>query len=180
MAVISNDGYDRLLNQIGSTLTQGRGRAVQAVNVHLMETYWQVGQHIVEFEQEGQAKDLTLQLGKGFSRSNLKAKRQFYLTYPKSQTLSGLLSWSHVVELLKVADPLERGFYEKQMALERWGVRELKRQMKSGLFLRLRDLRDEQPTVRPKVSALHTRSRRTSTRVGTNLENGEWKIENGE
>ncbi|MFY8199946.1 MAG: DUF1016 N-terminal domain-containing protein [Pirellula staleyi] len=145
MEVISDDGYDRLLNRIGSTLTKGRGRAIQAVNVHLMETYWQVGQHIVEFEQEGQAKDLTLQLGKGFSRSNLKAKRQFYLTYPKSQTLSGLLSWSHVVELLKVADPLERGFYEKQMALERWGVRELKRQMKSGLFLRLRDLRDEQP-----------------------------------
>jgi len=96
MEVISNDGYDRLLNKIGSTLTQGRGRAVQAVKVHLMETYWQVGQHIVEFEQEGQAKDLTLQLGKGFSRSNLKAMRQFYLTYPKSQTLSGLLSWSHV------------------------------------------------------------------------------------
>jgi hypothetical protein len=109
MEVISDDGYDRLLNQIGSTLTQGRGRAIQAVNVHLMETYWQVGQHIVEFEQEGQAKaeygaglisrlakDLTLRLGKGFSRSNLKAMRQFYLSYPKSQTLSGLLSWSHV------------------------------------------------------------------------------------
>jgi hypothetical protein len=109
MAVISNDGYDRLLNQIGSTLTQGRGRAIQAVNSHLLQSYWQIGRHIVEFEQQGQAKaeygaglisrlakDLTLRLGKGFSRSNLKAMRQFYLRYPKSQTLSGLLSWSHV------------------------------------------------------------------------------------
>jgi predicted nuclease of restriction endonuclease-like (RecB) superfamily len=157
MAVISNDGYDRLLNQIGSTLTQGRGRAIQEVNSHLLQSYWQIGRHIVEFEQAGQAKaeygaglishlakDLTLRLGKGFSRSDLKAMRQFYLSYPKSQTLSGLLSWSHVVELLKVSDPLERGFYEKQMALERWGVRELKRQMKSGLFLRLAASKDSE------------------------------------
>lgn len=157
MAVIPSDGYDQLLDQIGSTLTQGRGRAVQAVNVHLMETYWQVGQHIVEFEQGGQAKaeygvglirqlakDLTLRHGKGFSRSNVFNMRQFYLAYSKIQTVSGLLSWSHVLELLKVDDPLERGFYEKQMTLERWGVRELKRQMKSGLFLRLAACKDKE------------------------------------
>ncbi len=56
MAVISNDDYDELLNRIGSTVTQGVARALQAVNVHLMETYWNVGQHIVEFEQGGHAK----------------------------------------------------------------------------------------------------------------------------
>jgi hypothetical protein len=106
-----------------------------------METYWQVGQQIVEFEQGGQAKaeygaglisrlakDLTLRHGRGFSRSNLKGMRQFYLAYPKSQTLSGFLSWSHVLELLKIDDPLERGFYEQQMLVENWSVRELKRQ----------------------------------------------------
>jgi hypothetical protein len=38
MAVTSNDGYDRLLNQIGSTLTQDRGRAIQAVNSHLLQS----------------------------------------------------------------------------------------------------------------------------------------------
>ena len=138
MAVISDDGYDRLLTRIGSTLTQGRGRAVQAVNVHLMETYWQVGQHIVEFEQEGQAKaeygaglitrlsqDLGTRHGKGVDRSNLIRMRQFYLAYPKGATASHFLSWSHVIELLKIDDLLEWGFYEKQMLAENWSVREL-------------------------------------------------------
>lgn len=112
------DHYEQLLDRIGSTLTTGRGRAMQAVNVHLLETYWRIGQNIVEFEQGGLvraeygsgliprlSKDLTLRHGKGFSRSNLKSMRQFYLAFPKSQTVSGLLSWSHVVELLKIDDP---------------------------------------------------------------------------
>ncbi|MDP2827760.1 MAG: DUF1016 N-terminal domain-containing protein [Sulfuricellaceae bacterium] len=101
--------------------------AVQAVNAHITETYWQVGRHIVEFEQAGKvradygkaliaslAKDLGLRHGKGFSRSNLVYMRLLYLRYPISQKPSHQLSWSHYVELLKLDDELERGFYERQ------------------------------------------------------------------
>ncbi len=63
--------------------------------------------------------------------------RKLYLTYPKSQTLSDFLNWSQYIELLKIDDPLERSFYEKEAESERWGVRELKRQMDSMLFHRL-------------------------------------------
>lgn len=138
-------GYSDLLERISQTYTEGRIQAVQAVNIHLVETYWQVGRHIVEFEQNGKiraeygkglisslSKDLNLRHGKGFSRSNLIRCRQFYLTYPKSATVSQQLSWSHVVELLKIEDPLERNFYEQQTLLERWSVRELIRQLELG------------------------------------------------
>lgn len=161
MAVISDAAYDRLLSQIGSTLAQGRGRAIQAVNVHLIDTYWRVGQHIVEFEQGGQAKaeygaglitrlsqDLKTRHGKGFDRSNLIRMRQFYLAYPKGATVSHFLSWSHIIELLKIDDPLERGFYEKQMVAENWSVRELKRQKNSGLFLRLAASKDREGVLK--------------------------------
>ena len=47
------------------------------------------------------------------------SKCQFYLAYPKGATLSHLLGWSHVVELLKLDDPLERSFYEQQCARSR-------------------------------------------------------------
>lgn len=59
------------------------------------------------------------------------------LTYPICATLSHKLSWSHIVELLKISDDLEREFYEKQTVLENWSIRELQRQKESGLFLRL-------------------------------------------
>lgn len=152
----SDEGYHQLLQQISATYTQGRVQAVQAVNAQLIETYWQVGRHIVEFEQAGEkravygkalidtlATDLGLRHGKGFSRSNLIRFRQFYLTYPKSATLSHQLTWSHIVELLKIGEPLERGFYEQQTLLERWSVRELVRQKDSALFLRLAASQDK-------------------------------------
>ena len=74
--------------------------------------------------------------GKGFSRGNVFYMKKFFLTYPKVQTVSELLTWSHYVELLKIGDPLELSFYEKEAANEHWGVRELKRQMNSMLFHR--------------------------------------------
>jgi predicted nuclease of restriction endonuclease-like (RecB) superfamily len=63
--------------------------------------------------------------------------RQFYNEYSNSATLSHYLSWSHYVELLKIDDKLERSFYEKQSLIENWSTRELKRQKKTSLFLRL-------------------------------------------
>ena len=113
-------------------------------------TYWQIGQHIVEFEQQGQAsaeygtqlldnisRDLRLKHGKGFSLSNLKRFRQFYLAYRNGVTVSHQLSWSHYVELLKISDETERSFYTNQAQSANWSVRELKRQKDTGLFLSL-------------------------------------------
>jgi len=150
MELTGTDDYRQLLQQISDVYTEGRVRAVQAVNAPLIETYWQVGRHIVEYEQAGNlraeygkalinnlAADLGLRHGRGFSRSNLVYIRLLYLRYPISQKPSHQLSWSHHVELLKLDDELERSFYEKQAIAERWSVPELKRQKAASLFLRL-------------------------------------------
>lgn len=81
--------------------------------------------------------DLTLLHGKGFSRSNLSRFRRYYLVFPIRATASHELSWPHLVELLKIDDALERGFYAQQSLREKWAVSELQRQMRSSLFLRL-------------------------------------------
>ena len=75
--------------------------------------------------------------GKGFSRSNLLYMRKFYVYFPKRETVSHKLAWSHYFEILKADSDLEIGFYAKQCEKEKWSVRELKRQMKSMLFHRL-------------------------------------------
>lgn len=142
--------YSELIDKIGSLLLHGRQQAVQSVNTILVQTYWYIGQHIVEFEQKGNAKseygsqlldtlskDLTQSYGKGLGRSNLFQIRQFYVKFQNIQTLSGQLTWSHYTEILKSSNDLELSFYSKQCQHERWSVRELKRQMKSSLFERL-------------------------------------------
>jgi len=154
---ISNTQYEQLKLQIGELLRQGRVQAGRAVNTILLQTYWQIGRHIVEFEQKGKekaeygtellnrlSKDLTLEYGKGFSRSNIFQIRQFYLKFQKIQTLSEQLSWSHYVEIIKSDSELEISFYIKQCEKENWSVRELKRQMKSMLFHRLALSKDKE------------------------------------
>ena len=59
------------------------------------------------------------------------------MAFPKRETLSHKLTWSHYFELLKCDDPLELQFYYKEAIKEGWKVRELKRQIKSSLFQRL-------------------------------------------
>ena len=63
--------------------------------------------------------------------------RLFYVRFPKIQTVSGQLTWSHYLELLKCDDPMEMQFYMKECIKEGWKVRELKRQINSSLFQRL-------------------------------------------
>lgn len=145
-----NHEYQQLIDDITILWSQAKERAIGAVNTELLEANWRTGKYIVEYEQGGKtraeygkqllinlAKDLTLRNGRGFSRSNLLYMRKFYLAFPKSETVSHQLSWSHYFEILKCNDPMEIQFYLKQCVKEGWKVRELKRQMKSALFQRL-------------------------------------------
>ena len=135
--------YQLLLKKIGETYTHHKSKAVNFVNKELLISYWKIGEYIVNFEQKGNvkaeygkqllirlAKDLKVKHSRGFSRSNLYQMRQFYQKYPKIQTVSGELTWSHYVELLNISDDLARSFYQKQTLIEGWSVRELKRQKK--------------------------------------------------
>jgi predicted nuclease of restriction endonuclease-like (RecB) superfamily len=147
---ISDSEYVRLVSLISDTWEKAKGRAALAVNTELLDANWQTGRYIVEFEQGGNtkarygeqlitnlAKDLTRLRGKGFSRSNLFNMRLFYVRFPKIQTVSGQLTWSHYLELLKCDDSLEMQFYMKECINQGWKVRELKRQINSSLFQRL-------------------------------------------
>jgi len=125
--MLKNGGYSGLVSQISETFIDGQRKAVVAVNFYLVETYWKIGQYIVEFEQSGSgkaeygkrlleqlSKDLSLLHGKGFGVSNIYRMRQFYLTFSILAELPHKLSWTHFVELLKIDDPLERSFYLQQ------------------------------------------------------------------
>jgi predicted nuclease of restriction endonuclease-like (RecB) superfamily len=142
--------YELLIESIATLLEAGRRQVAQSVNTILVQTYWRVGQYIVEYEQHGKqkaeygsflfdqlSKDLTFRCGKGFSRSNLLYMRKFYLEFPKRETVSHVLSWSHYFEILKSDNDLEIRFYSKQCEKEKWSVRELKRQIKSMLYHRI-------------------------------------------
>jgi hypothetical protein len=101
----------RFFTDIAEILKAGRGAAYRAVNAVMVETYWRMGQRIVEQEQQGKARagygdELMVRLsrylgenfGKGFSIANLWNFRQFYMTFPTFDEFSthcvGNLGWT--------------------------------------------------------------------------------------
>lgn len=155
----------KIIEDIKEVIVSSRKKVAYEVNNTMLLAYWNVGKIIVENEQNGNikaeygkqvmkelSKELRKILGSGFSVSNLFNMRRFYITYPKFQTLSGKLSWSHYCELLSIENIDERNFYEKECINSNWSVRELKRQIDTSLFERL--LLSEGKSNKEKVYAL--------------------------
>jgi predicted nuclease of restriction endonuclease-like (RecB) superfamily len=128
-----------------------RQRAAQVVNTELIDLYWRIGQYLHnKIEADGWAQGTVVQLAtyiahrepgmRGFSSQNLWRMRQFFLAYPAETRLSTLLRvlpWSsHLHILSRTKRPEEREFYLRMAAEQRWQVREVARQIDSGLFER--------------------------------------------
>ena len=156
---------DIWIDEIRMIMEAARQRVARDVNTVMLEAYWHIGKSIVENEQNGEfkaqygkqlltelSKRLTLELGRGYSKSNLYNMRGFYESYPIFQIQSGKLSWSHYIELKGVEDADARSFYEHECANARWSVGELKRQIGTSLFERIL-LSDGKPN-KEKVLAL--------------------------
>ena len=139
-----------IVQEVKSILDTARNTVASQVNKELLNTYWNIGRIICEYEQSDAeradygkqtlralSKELTKEFGKGFSVSNIQFMRRFYQAYQIQQTASVKLSWSHYCELLSISDVDKRSFYEKEAVNSGWSVRELRRQIDSSLFERL-------------------------------------------
>ncbi len=53
---IKPDIYNQLLIKIGHSLDKGRYNVAKIINHELLLTKWEIGKHIIEFEQHGNSK----------------------------------------------------------------------------------------------------------------------------
>ncbi|MDE7474714.1 MAG: PDDEXK nuclease domain-containing protein [Duncaniella sp.] len=128
-----------------------------------MISNWLVGRRIVEQEQNGQtraqygkhiieiaSKALTEEFGKGYSPTQLRDFRKFYLKFnylpiqrtasvefELTRSLPSNLSWSHYERLMRIDDKDERDWYMLEAANEGWSVRTLNRNIGSQYYHRL-------------------------------------------
>jgi predicted nuclease of restriction endonuclease-like (RecB) superfamily len=137
--------------EVVGLIRSARQRSAQAVNTELIDLYWRIGQFLHhKIEADGWAQGTVVQLAtyiaqrepglRGFSAQNLWRMRQFFQAYPAQAKLSTLLRalpWSsHLHILSRAKRPEEREFYLRMAAQQRWQVREVARQIDSGLFER--------------------------------------------
>lgn len=122
-----------LYYHIAEILHAARRQAVLAVNVAMVQAYWEIGRTIVEEEQQRLhraeygasmiaylAQKLRADFGKGHNKTNLKYFRQFYLAFQNRHAVRDDLSWTHYRSLLRVP-PQARDFY-MQEAIVKYSV----------------------------------------------------------
>jgi predicted nuclease of restriction endonuclease-like (RecB) superfamily len=151
---------DSLLGELGELIRQARQKVLRAVDTIQVQTCWQIGRHIVEYEQQGAqragygkrllallAKDLTAQFGKGFDASNLRYMRLFYQAFPIRDALRHELSWTHYRRLLGVTSDKARHWYMEESANLNWSSRALDRQINTLYYERLLMSRDKADVI---------------------------------
>ncbi|KFC18754.1 YhcG family protein [Chryseobacterium sp. FH1] len=141
---------DSLFFSVKEIINQSRERVFRLANSTLLLSYWQIGQLIVEDEQQGKdratygkfvlknlSEKLTLEFGKGFDYTNLSNMRKFYQAFPIVDTLSQQLSWSHYRLLSTQENKEKREYYLEEAVQNNWNVRDLKRQINSLAYERV-------------------------------------------
>lgn len=148
---IESTQHKKLLNDIVHLIQHGQLRVATEVNSTIVLLYWSIGKRINdELLEEGRAEygdkiiesvsqQLSLEFGKGYSRSALFRMVRFAKLYPNSEivaTVSRQLSWSHIVVLCQIEGDLQRDFYMQMSCVERWSVRALRQKLDSMLYER--------------------------------------------
>lgn len=161
----TNVQSENLYEQIREILKAARTKVASTVNTAMVQAYWHIGKQIVEV-QGGESKAkygdgliddisdrLTVEFGRGFKRSNLRNMRKFYQTFPICQTVSGKLSWSHYLEIMRVENPKAREYYVEEAAKGGWSVRQLERQIATQYYERLLAAHPDETDVKKKLPA---------------------------
>ena len=167
---------EKLIDDVRSLVESSRRRLTQAVNSELVMLYWQIGKRIIEdLPAENRAEygakvvelvsdRLTAEYGTGFRRSNVFHMIRFAEVFNEAkivETRSGLLSWSHFVEIIYLKDPLQRQFYAEIARVERWSVRTLRQKIQSMLYERTAISRKPEELARQELEALQEEDRMT-------------------
>lgn len=160
---ITTANGNELYAAIREVLQKARQSIARNVNSVIVQAYWQVGRHIVEYEQSGEQRakygnatikelsaKLTAEFGSGFTVTNLKLMRQFYLAFPIGHALRDELSWTHYRSLLKVQNQNVRLWYMDECVRENWSTRQLDRQINTLFYERMLASRDKE-TVRKEI-----------------------------
>ena len=146
-----------LVHQLRELIQSARCQALRAVDAIQVRTCWEIGHHIVEFEQQGQdraeygsrlipnlAKSLTEEFGRGFDERNLRHMWNFYQCFEIWNAVRSELSWTHYRALLRVENEAARQWYMNEAAEQNWSTRALDRQIGTLYYERLLASQDRQ------------------------------------
>lgn len=145
----NNQVFGNYYNKINDLILKTKQNVAKNINYEMVELYFEIGSTINELIENYNleasqnkilklfSEKLTQEFGQGFSVSNLKKMKKFYLTYEDGSTLWNQLSWSHNRLIMNIDNEAKRTFYLEETIKSNWSVRQLERQINSFYYERL-------------------------------------------
>ena len=145
----NNQVFGNYYNKINDLILKTKQNVAKNINYEMVELYFEIGSTINELIENYNleasqnkilklfSEKLTQEFGQGFSVSNLKKMKKFYLTYEDGSTLWNRLSWSHNRLIMNIDNEAKRTFYLEETIKSNWSVRQLERQINSFYYERL-------------------------------------------
>jgi predicted nuclease of restriction endonuclease-like (RecB) superfamily len=145
------ENENRLIGQVSTLIESANTFVNKAINQSMVLLYWQIGKTIqdelLKYDKPEYGKQvmqnlaikLSEQYGIGYSYRTLYRMTHFYDCVQDQNILTTVLSklsWSHILEILKIKEPLKQEFYISMCSSENWSVRELSGRIDSMLFER--------------------------------------------
>lgn len=131
---------NNLIQDIKELISQSKERAIRSIDFQRTILYWHIGERIFNEEQQGKeradygnylikylSEQLQPEFGSGFSYRQLELMRQFYRTFPITNSLRSQLSWTHYRILLPIENEDKREYYIAETVKNNWSVRQMKR-----------------------------------------------------
>ena len=156
--IIQKDEYKKLIEEIKTQVQTSQIKASISVNKELLKLYWNIAQLIVEKQKltswgDGFIKSISKDLQKdfpnikGFSTTNIKYMRKWYLFYSKEKSpqlvdfLKGeilfQIPWGHNREIITKSNSLEEAiFYVRKTIENNWSRNVLMNQIEYKLYER--------------------------------------------
>lgn len=139
------------INEIKELIEKSRQQVALSVNATMSFLYWQIGkrvnEEILHYKRAEYGKQIVATLsrqleteyGTSFSEKNLRRMMQFAEVFQDEQIVVSLireLSWTHILTIIPIEDPLKRDFYIQMCKLEKWSVRTFRERIQSMLYER--------------------------------------------
>ena len=165
-----------LFSEIKALIEDDRQQVAVTVNAAMALLYWQIGKRInAEVLQDKRAeygkqivstlsRQLAVEHGNSFSEKNLRRMMQFAEAFPdRSIVVSAIrqLSWTHILAVIPMENPLKRSFYIEMCKLEKWSVRTFRERINSMLYERTAISKKPEETIQKELQQLGDRGQIT-------------------
>jgi len=170
------ENKNTLVDEIKTLIEKSKQQVAVAVNATITMLYWNIGKKINdEILKELRAEygkqivatlshQLILEYGGSFSEKNLRRMMQFANVFPEKEIVVSLirqLSWTHLLAVIPMEDPLKRMFYIEICKIEKWSVRTFRERINSMLYERIAISKKPEETIKNELQQLNETSQIT-------------------